>query len=185
MPLLSFWSECLNTLRVPVHTLSHHRSHFLFHICSCRSWKHQFIITRQTLLEPVRLCLAVEQDFPARKAGMDKYRVAQCILERMSCQWFPTHCVSRSPLSSLKGISSRAGEAGMTALPSGKTAAERKSCATKSVTMKPGSWSNLPISPRRLKAASPNWSFLVLQNLGDYKTIYTTGNLQDNIVPPA
>lgn len=124
----------------PVHTLSHHSSHFLFPICSCKSWKHQFIITRQTLLEPIRLCLAAELDFPERKAGMDEHQVAQCILERMFCQWFPTHCVSRSPLCSLRGISSRAG---ITALPSGKAAEKRKSCATKGVMMKPGSWSNL------------------------------------------
>lgn len=90
-------------LCAPLHTGSHPKSHFLFHTCSCKSWKHQFIITRQTLLEPVRLCLAVELDFPARNAGMDEHQVAQCILERMFCQWFPTYRVSRFPLFSLRG----------------------------------------------------------------------------------
>lgn len=86
-------------LCAPVHTGSHPKSHFLFHIRSCRSWKHQFIITRQTLLEPVRLCLAVELDFPARNAGVDEHWVSQCILERMLsvvsyllCQQVPSHC---------------------------------------------------------------------------------------------
>lgn len=140
--VVNVWTSWVS-LCASVHTLSHHRSHFLSPICSCKSWKHQFIITGQTLLEPVRLCLAVELDFPACKAGMDEHEVAQCILERMFCQWFPTHCVSRSPLCLLRGISSRAGEAGMTALPSGKAAGKRKSCATKGVMMKPGSWSSL------------------------------------------
>lgn len=45
-------------------TGSHCKSCLLFQIYGCRNWKCQFIITRQTLLEPIRLCLAVEPDFP-------------------------------------------------------------------------------------------------------------------------
>lgn len=136
---------------------AHTKSNLLFHIHSCKSWKHQFIITRQTLLEPVRLCLAVELDFPA---GMDEHWVAQCILERMFCRCFPTRCVSRSPLCSLRGISCRAGKSGITALLSGKAAAQRK---RKAVPQKESQWNRAvgPTSPRGLKAAFPICSFLV------------------------
>lgn len=59
-------------------------------------------------------------------AGMDKQQAAQCILRRRTfSQWFHIH-VSRSPLCSLRGISSRTEEADMTAPLSRKTSAERK-----------------------------------------------------------
>lgn len=179
-------------LCAPLHTGSHPKSHFLFHTCSCKSWKHQFIITRQTLLEPVRLCLAVELDFPARNAGMDEHQVAQCILERMFCQWFPTYCVSRFPLFSLRGISSRAGEAGMTALLPGKAAAERKRKVEKLCHKRCHDETRQLVQPPNLtQRAQGCLSHLFIsdvpfhQNLGDYKTLYTTVNLQDNILPPA
>lgn len=60
-------------------------------------------------------------------AGMDKHQVAQRALGRRTFSpWFHTSCVSRSPLCSLSGTSSKTGGAGMTAPLSRKATAERK-----------------------------------------------------------
>lgn len=95
-------------------------------------------------------------------AGMDECQVAQHVLWRRTfSQWFHAFCVTSSPLCSLSGISSRTGEAGMTAPLSRKATAERKSWEVKGVKMKQVSWTNLPTSPKGLKAAFSICIFLV------------------------
>lgn len=60
-------------------------------------------------------------------ARMDEDQVAQRVLgSRMFSQWFHTHCVSRSPLCSLSGTSSRTGKGGITTPLSRKATAERR-----------------------------------------------------------
>lgn len=158
-------------------------SHFLFHIRSCKSWKHLFIITRQTLLESVRLCLAVELDFPACKAGMDKHWLHNASWRECSVSGFLL-LVSAGPLSAHWGAAAELERLARLLCPQERLHREEKLChkrcdnETRRLVQPPPECSRLPFPSVHFWCAPTPWP-------RDYKTIHKTVDLQDNIPPPA
>lgn len=158
VPFRSFSSECTNTPCVPVCTLW---SHFLFHIHSYGSWKHLFVITRQTLLEPIRLCVAAELDFPACKAGMGKHWVHNASWRECSVSGFLL-IVSSGPLSAHWGAAAAELERLAWLLcPRERLQQRGKAVLQKLSQRNQGVGPTFPTSPRGFKAAFPICSFLV------------------------
>ena len=174
-------------------TGSHHKSRLLFQIYSCRNWKYQFIIIGQTLLEPIRLCLAVEPDFPERCEVIQGWMNARL----HNTSWAGERSLSAFVLVASAGplsahwVASAAGLERLAWLLHSQERPQQRGRGKSGIKRCQDETGHLDQPPKFTKGAQGCFFYLLVsgvpfhQYLGDYKSIYTTVSLQDCIFPLA